>query len=194
MSIGLPEEQPPADDELSEWLSRLILDLNGIIQTINRKEYVEIDVVSTVAQAPVVLDAPVKIAYDTTQAGAYDGVRVTAAGDITFDIDDVYYVELQLTVGRTTTSAASYHTTYPVVDGSSSGGSVTTGVSDTNDIVAVTYKETAKFTKGQVLSFWQVVDSAGNINAGLVPFVTTNVTIPDTPSARLVIKRNLFVD
>lgn len=195
MSVGLYIGQPPIEDgQFKSWLDWAVSNINTSFSAVDTDTKVELDVASSVSQFVAAVDAPEKIYFDALQTGAYKGISSTAAGDFTANVNGTYRFDLFASAGRVTSSAVSYLTIYMAIGGVASAGSVTVSILDTASFTPVYFGKPLYLRRGQVVSFWQVVDSTGNINAGLRPFTPTNGAVPATPSARVIVSRIIPVD
>jgi hypothetical protein len=189
----VPLEQPPVvAAPLKEWLTRMMILINGAFNTIDRRVVIEAIAESTIVQAPPSLDAPLQVVYDGLPVqGAHGGLYIDTDGTITITAASSYDIEAFLSIGRLGIAQESYFIVWPEVNGIPAGNSFTFTLSNSNEVKPMHIAVELSLQVGDQIKLFIARDSAGQNDGGLVPFVTASPLIPDTKSIRMIIKRQL---
>lgn len=189
----LPSEQPPQDTptRLSEWLSRMMILINGALNTVNRLVITEVEAVSTVDQVPLGLDTPLQITFDSSYEGTYGGVSVDSAGTITINKSGQYTFESFLSLGRVGSPQDAYLIAHATVNGDPSDNSFAFSISSGSQIGAMHATFIFDLEAGDVIKLWITRDSIGQNDGRLRALTPSNPAIPTTKSARILVKRQL---
>ena len=190
----LPQEQPPInqdDTPLGEWLTRLVILINGIFQNVYDAQIYEIThlrAVSPDTQSPTGTDAPMQIEFGAARGGTADIYALAADGSLTVRQEGQYDIEVLVHVQKETDSTAANLLFYFHVNDVQVGDTVLVQLDETAMALPVKFMEHFDFDGGDVLKVYMVRDSAGVDEGSLIAFDTTLGTIANVFSARIELK------
>lgn len=186
---GIPQEQPPTDDDpLAEWLSRMMILING---EFNRGfDLQSVLVESTLAvQEPVAFDTPLQIHFGPGAISSDTILSLDSNGTITANKNGIYDFEITGTIARDGNPLISYVYFFVTLNGVNIDTAWAYTLPTDGILIAVNLTSLIELEKGDELKAFMVVDSLGVLDGKLSPFIPTLGSAPSGPSARVEIKR-----
>ena len=188
MTGKLPQEQPPTDDpiRLKEWLTRLVIDINGLIQTtfnFGITSVTDIFQQSSALQVPTGLDVPLLIEFGP--ALVTENLDLAADGTVTVLKKNDYEVEIIMHPKRTNAGAAAHLLFYATINGNAIPLSLLVILDTQRTSVPVTIFISDQFLAGTELKVFMVRDSSGLDDGRLEGLTAALSSVPDAPSASL---------
>ncbi len=174
--------------------------INGIINGVPFGRYrqkpfedILLDAFSTSDQLPAGLDMPLQIEFGAAQGSASDPVEIDMNGNILIHKGDQYKFVFFIQYGRTGSGGSSFLFFRLLVDGVQVGNSPFSKLDGSGDDLPIQITRTLNLTAGQVLTTEMVRDSAGNDSGGLFSETPTLGDWNVSPSASVVVSRELLV-
>lgn len=192
---NIPQEQPPIKDPFfSEWLTRLVILINGSFNAIRQSEITNFDLITAESfdiQSPVGLDLPLQIQYGDAQISDDRTVEIDANGTVIFHQKGEYELDFVFNVGRGSNNQHAYLLLYSEVNDVelSSDIRISITVDHSDDDLPITYNTHKTFKDGDFVKLYIVRDSKGDNDGGLFPSFQTLPAAPDTPSVWMRIRR-----
>lgn len=195
----LPEEQPPTEDRpLAEWLTRLVILINGAFGAIsdalqnNIRILHELDFTAydETDQVPLALDTPLQITFGAAQSSLL--VDLAADGTITFTNPTLrsFSVELFLSVGRVGNPQTSYLYMYTEFNGVINPYPTVVSLFNSSEYKPLHVTVVNNYIAGDTVKMFIVRDSQGNDDGGLYTFDPVLAGIESTHSAKIDISHN----
>lgn len=187
--IGIPEEQPPTDDiPLAEWLTRMMILINGSLLSIRDAVSVgsvvvyDLDAFSPVNQFPTRIDSPLKINFGAAKETQF--VSMNSNGTITFknSASSAFTMVANFSVGYSGSTVA-FPYIYYSVNGIKSQPLVASLTR--SGVIPLEFNISRNFIRGDTIEFFIVRDGGGSNNGGLFTFDTTKSDSPSRHSASI---------
>ena len=189
----IAQEHPPTQEpRLSEWLTRTIIELNGVLQNVPNgfvTSVRDIVAISFATQNPVALDTPMKVTFGPAQAEAGSSVSLAADGTLT-NLEPYprgYEFSVVATVGRVGAAQYSYLYLYRIVNGQPSGASLAVSLNNANDVKSITFTDLLTLKASDTVEYFLVRDSRGANDGSILAFIPALITAPPVASVVLVV-------
>lgn len=190
---GIPQEQPPVreDPNLAEWLSRMMLLINGELSKGYKHARILIST-SYDVQAPSSLDTPLQISFGDPTLSIDHSLSVEPDGTIICNKAGVYEFIILATLFRSGTPLTAYTYFYISVNGVNLDTAWMYSLPEDGITTPVSLTITPNLFVGDELRLFFVRDSSGVNDGGLSPFFTALASTPDIPSASVTSRRTLI--
>jgi hypothetical protein len=186
----LPQEQPPTEDKkLKEFLARLVILINGVLENIFDSEsdsLIDLYAGDDTIQAPSTTDTELQILFGAAQGGNLERIDLGADGTVTINISGSYRLDALFHV--TSGTVNSMLLIYAKVNDVINGEVLFTQIEAVDHTFPISMIRELQLVRGDTLKFYIVRDSAGADDGELIPF-SPSTAIPDVYSARLQLIR-----
>tara|TARA_R110000772_G_scaffold181172_4_gene292517 strand:- start:116 stop:718 length:603 start_codon:yes stop_codon:yes gene_type:complete len=194
----LPQEQPPVEEptRLLEWLTRLVILINGIIEEIFESEEGRIhdfEAGSIADQIPAGVDVPLLVEFGVAQGDAKSRFQMTAAGVITANIAGSYDFLIRLSATRNTASGDAIILAYTLVNGVRVDGLGIETIATNNHFEIEKFSFNQYLFAGDVIEIYIVRDGNGANDGQLSGFTPSLGTLVPVNSAQINLSRTRLV-
>jgi hypothetical protein len=167
----------------------------GVLQYNIQSSFVKVDqsfsAYDYTVQTPIAVDVPMQVLFGPGSANSK--ASVSATGDIEILESNTYKLAVHATINRNSPALVANILFYFEVNGVPDPESFIHSLDSQVDTITKLLEIRRNFNEGDIIRVYMVVDSSGNFDGFLTPFIPVNGAVPTTPSAGLHIEKRVLV-